>query len=291
MRPEPRAVRQPGPALEPRAIVVPVSTVSVDAMLPAGALLLEALSGLLVRHGAESACLTLSGGALGPMAYVIPALSPDGSQAAFYSDTRRPHEPVQLESAAVTVGLRDGAVFFHCHALWTSADGVRGCGHLLPEETRIAQPLQARGVALFGARFEVAPDAETGFRLFRPVATSAGLSFDASGTQAVAVRLAPNQDLVESLEAVGRGAGFQRAVVCGGVASIIGARFSDTAPIDGFATELLVRHGALRCHDAAGPASVLDIAIIDLHGTIGCGRLVPGENPVLMTFEGVLLAA
>jgi hypothetical protein len=49
---------------------------------------------------------------------------------------------------------------------------------------------------------------------------------------------------------------------------------------------MLVTRGEVRC--SAGPASELDIAIVDLHGTIRYGRLVAGDNPVLMTFEGVL---
>jgi hypothetical protein len=49
---------------------------------------------------------------------------------------------------------------------------------------------------------------------------------------------------------------------------------------------MLVRHGAVR--GTAGAPTALDIAIVDLHGSIGTGRLTPGDNPVLMTFEGLL---
>ena len=79
-----------------------------------------------------------------------------------------------------------------------------------------------------------------------------------------------------------RTAGFAQATVHGGVASILEARFTDAPPLTGYATELLVRHGQI------GPASSLDIAIVDLHGTIAQGHLTRGDNPVLMTFEGAL---
>ncbi len=252
----------------------------------AGARLLDALAALLEDGGAESACLTLSGGTLSPFAYVIPALSPDASHAAYYSDIRRPPGESALDVAAVTVGLRDGKPFFHCHALWTEADGTRACGHVLPDDTVISAPIRATGAAIVGARFEVRPDAETGFSLFTPVATGRAIATDMR--PGVAIRLAPNQDLTAALEDAGRAAGFRRAVVRGGVASLIGARFTDGPEIEGFATEMLVRRADIRCAPDAGAASEIDVAIVDYQGSIGEGRLVAGDNPVLMTFEGVL---
>lgn len=276
-----RRIRQPGPPGPQRIAAVPAAARPIAATLPAGPRLLDALAALVAESDAESACLHLSGGAFGPFAYVIPALSPDGSQAAFYSDTRRPPGKTRLEAAAVTVGFRDGQPFFHCHALWTEAGGASGCGHVLPDETAIAAPIDVQGTGLVGARFEVGPDPETGFNLFTPRPTATPQP--AGAPRCVALRLAPNQDLVETLEQAAATAGFRRATVQGGVASTIGARFTRSPPIEGFATELLVRQGVV------GDDSAIDIAIVDLHGTIGEGRLVRGDNPVLMTFEGVLL--
>lgn len=281
-----RSIVQPGPPSTCRAVTVPVGALPIEADLPPGARLLDALSALLARHGVDSACLTLSGGALGPFSYVIPALSPDGSQAAFYSATARPAGHSRIEVAAVTVGTREGEPFFHCHALWTEADGRPGCGHVLPDETIIAASIHVIGSGLVGARFEIHPDPETGFNLFSPVSTIAEVPRGLS--RAVAVRLAPNQDLIEALERIGREAEFARSKVQGGVASIIGARFEDAPPVTGFATELLVRDGLI---DSAGDGTVLEIAIVDLDGRIGTGRLVRGDNPVLMTFEGLLQPA
>ena len=252
-------------------------------MLQPGQDLLAALAALLIG-GVESACLRLSGGALSPFRYVIPALSPDGSQAAFYSAARSPPGHTALEDAAITLGWRDGHPFFHCHALWTEADGTRMCGHVLPEGTAVAAPIRVRGAGLIGARFAVRPDAETGFSLLTPHPTATPIPPGAR--PALALRLAPNQDLVETLEAAARTAGFPRATLHGGVGSTNEVRLHEPAPGLAFATELLVRGGTIR--GTAGPPSILDIAIVDLHGTLATGHLVTGDNPVLMTFEGLL---
>lgn len=281
-----RFIAMPGPPGAERAVAVAAWSVPVDAMLPAGGRLLDALAGLLVERQLESACLTLSGGALGPFAYVIPALSPDAAHAAFYSDTFRPAGHTALEIAAVTVGFRQGLPFFHCHAFWQAADGRQGCGHVLPDETVIAAPIRVRGAGIVGARFEVVADAETGFSLFMPCPT--GTPPPPGARAALAFRLAPNQELTPALEQLGTAAGFTQAVLQGGVASLIGARFQDAPEIAGFATELLVRSGRVRCNGGSGPATELDIVIVDLHGSIGAGRLSSHDNPVLMTFEGLL---
>ena len=259
----------------------------ITATLPAGASLLDALHALLT-DGYDSACLTLAGGGLGPFAYVMPAESPDADHAAFYSATFRPAEETRFETGTVTVGFRDGQPFFHCHAIWTEADGRRGCGHVLPDETVIASPIQVRGAGIIGARFEVHPDGETGYSLLAPVATERAQPPGAR--RAIALRLAPNQDITAALEDAGARAGFDRAEMAGGVGSTIGVHFDAAPPITGYATELLVRHAAICC-DGAGPPTEIDIIVVDLHGTIGAGRLVAADNPVLITFEGLLQQA
>lgn len=285
-----RSIRQPGPPAAERAALVAVGALALDCMLPAGMRLLDALACLLADGRCESACLALSGGAFGPFAYVTPAAAPDAAHAAFYSAVHRPAGETRLAAGAVTLGWRDGQPFFHCHALWTEAGGRAGCGHVLPEETMIAAPIHAQGAAIVGARFEVHADAETGFGLLTPRAT--GTAPPSGARPAVALRLAPNQDLAAALEAAGRQARLHRATLHGGVASLIGARFADAPPIAGFATEVFMRAGTLRCaDDAAGPASLLTATVVDLYGSIGTGHLVAGDNPVLMTFEGVLAAA
>ena len=275
-----RHIQQPGPPGPTRIIAHPVRAQAIDEELPRGASLLQALHELARAHGAEGGCLTLSGGALGPFAYVIPALAPDPSHAAYYSDTFRPAGATRLDIASITVGFRDGAPFFHCHGFWTEADGRPGGGHMLPDETVIATPIRAKGVLISGARFEAHQDAETGFKLFTPVATRPPSAASANG---IAIRLCPNQDITAALEAAVVGAGFGAARLHGGVGSIIGARYANAAPVNNFATEMLIRDGVVR-----PGATRLDVAMVDLTGHLSEGVLTPGDNPVLMTLEAVI---
>src|SRR6202035_1949232 len=117
-------------------------------------------------------------GGRGPPAYVMPALSKTGDNAAFYSDIFRPAGVARLKLARMTLGARDGAAFFHCHGLWSEADGRINGGHILPEETVVAEPFEVEAFGLDGAVFTAETDPETNFRLFGPVCS------DASGAKA-----------------------------------------------------------------------------------------------------------
>lgn len=275
-----RSIRQPGPAPAARAVAIPALLHPVEFTLPAGMLLLEALRDALAAQGFRSAALAIAGGGFGPFGYVMPALSPDAARAAWYSETFRPPGPTRLERGAVTFGSRDGAAFFHTHAVWTEADGKRCAGHILPEEAVIAAPIHVAGVALSGAAFIVADDPETGFRLFAPIPVPR--ADRPGGHPGLALRLCPNQDITLALEALAREAGFPHAALRGGVGSIIGARYAEAAPVESFATEMFVRDGHV------GTDSRLDITLVDYTGGLSEGRLVRGDNPVLMTFEAVL---
>jgi hypothetical protein len=55
-----------------------------------------------------------------------------------------------------------------------------------------------------------------------------------------------------------------------------------------FATELAVTAGAIVSGRSGAPEATLDIALIDYTGGIAEGRLIRGDNPVLMTMELVL---
>src|SRR6476646_11381473 len=99
----------------------------------------------------------------------MPALSKTPHYAAFYSYTFRPPDVVRLDMAAMTLGERDGAAFFHCHGLWREADGRISGGHMLPEETVVAEPFEVEAFGIDGAMFAAEPDPETRFKLFGPV--------------------------------------------------------------------------------------------------------------------------
>ena len=108
----------------------------------------------------------------------------------------------------MTLGQRDGAAFFHCHGLWTEADGRAGGGHILPEETVVAEPFEVDAFGLDGAVFTAEPDPETNFKLFGPVPSAATGAETTS--RAFALRLRPNQDFAGALEDFCRARGIAR---------------------------------------------------------------------------------
>ena len=254
--------------------------------LEAGLPLLEAARRGFAGQGFAGGVLNIRSGALGPFAYVMPALSKTGANAAFYSDTFRPAGVTRLTTGAMTLGRRDGAPFFHCHALWAEADGRAGGGHILPEETFVAEPFEVEAFGIDGAMFVAEPDPETNFKLFGPVACAT--SSAETTRRAFALRLRPNQDFAGALETFCRDRGIARAKLHGGVGSTIGVRFADGRIVEPFATELAIGSGAV----AAGPGGALetdlDIAVVDYTGGLAEGRLMRGDNPVLMTMELVL---
>jgi predicted DNA-binding protein with PD1-like motif len=105
---------------------------------------------------------------------------------------------------------------------------------------------------------------------------------------AYALRLRPNQDFASSLEGFCRAQGITRARIRGGVGSTIGARFVGGSVIEPFATELAITSGSIALGKSEALEATLDIALIDYTGGIGEGRLIRGDNPVLMTMELVL---
>ncbi len=281
-----RQIRQPGPLAPERIQWVEARGRAFCFTLQAGVSLLEAARRGFAAEGFAGGVLRWTGGALGPFAYVMPALSKNGDNAAFYSDTFRPTGVTQLKLAAMTLGERDGAPFFHCHALWTEVGGRAGGGHILPEETIVAESFEVDAFGLDGAIFTAAPDPETNFKLFGPVK---GPVTEAHATsRAFALRLRPNQDFAGALEMFCRQRGILHARLHGGVGSTIGARFTDSRSVVPFATELAVRSGTIGPR-AGGTLEVeLDIALVDYLGGIAEGKLVRGDNPVLMTMELVL---
>jgi predicted DNA-binding protein with PD1-like motif len=281
-----RSIKQPGPPVPDRIQWVEVRGRAFAFTLEAGLSLLEAARRGFAAQGFAGGTLNMTSGALGPFGYVMPALSKTGENAAFYSDTFRPAGVTRLKLATMTLGARDGAPFFHCHGLWHEADGRTSGGHMLPEETFVAEPFEVRAFGIDGAVFAAEPDPETRFKLFGPVPLKP--SGTTSSSRAFAMRLRPNQDFAGCLEAFCRDRGIARARIHGGVGSTIGARFTDGNIIEPFATELAITSGVVAPGASDALEATLDVALIDYTGGIGEGRLIRGDNPVLMTMELVL---
>ena len=281
-----RSIAQPGPPAPERIQWVEARGRAFSCTLQAGLPLLEAARRGFAAEGFAGGTLDIGAGALGPFAYVMPALSSTGANAAFYSETFRPAGVTRLKMAAMTLGSRDGAPFFHCHALWSEADGRAGGGHILPEETFVAEPFAVEAFGIDGALFTAEPDPETNFKLFGPVSSTARGAKTTS--RAIALRLRPNQDFAGALEIFCRERGIASARLRGGVGSIIGARFADGRGVEPFATEMAVRSGVITSGAGGALQAELDVALVDYLGGLAEGRLTRGDNPVLMTMELVL---
>lgn len=282
-----RRIQHPGPVGAQRIDALPVHVRQADLTLQPGQALLPAVVGALqaAAPGCTSAVLRLHGGTLGPFAYVMPALSKTPEHAVYFSDRFDAPGAVRLVEASVTVGLRDGAPWLHCHARWQDADGTPHCGHVLPDDAVLASPMAATAWLIDGAAFTVLPDAETGFTLFRPLP---GAQAATAGTNALAVRVAPNEDICSALEAVCAARSITHATVRGGVGSTVGAAFADGRVVEPFVTEVLVRQGRIVPGADGRPEARLDVSLVDHTGGLADGRLARGANGVLVTFELVI---
>ena len=281
-----RSIKQPGAPVAERIQWVEARGRAFTFTLQAGVPLLEAARRGFAAEGFAGGVLNFSHATLGPFAYVMPALSKTGENAAFYSETYRPQGVTRIRLGSMTLGMRDGAPFFHCHGLWTESDGNASGGHMMPDETVVAEPFEVEAFGLDGAMFVAETDPETNFKLFGPVAAASTGARTAS--RAFALRLRPNQDFAFCLEDFCRAQGIARAKIHGGVGSTIGARFTHGGVTEPFATELAVTTGAVVQGDSGAPEAALDVALIDYTGGIAEGRLIRGDNPVLMTMELVL---
>ena len=282
-----RHIVQPGPVAAQRVQWVEAQGKCFTMHLRHGMRLLDAVQQGFAEAGCSSGVLNFSATALGPFAYVMPALSQTPEHAAFYSDMFQPTGISQVSSAAMTFGLRDNKPFFHCHGLWREADGKMAGGHILPETTMIAESFEARALGLNGAAFVAQKDPETGFHLFGPVPCAAT---EQTGARVFALRLLPNQDISTALEQFCKARNIASARLHGGVGSIIGAHFADGHRVGAFATEMAIRSGRIVPGQDGKLEATLDIALVDYTGTITQGGLRRGDNPVLMTLEAVLVA-
>lgn len=279
----PARIRQVGPEAPDRIVAVEGLGKALTLRLEAGVPLVEAVRRGFAGHGFSSGMVEFSGLALGPFGYVMPALSKTGENAAFYSDIFRPAGLTRLSRGAMTFGLRDGAPFYHCHALWQEADGHRSGGHILPEETLVAETCEANALGLAGLMMEARPDPEINFKVFGPrVADS---DAPAGSGRVVGMRLRPNQDFTGAIEAYCAANGIARARIRGGVGSTIGVMFDDGREMTNFATEVYIEQGMVSSAADGTLRADVDIGVVDYTGQMGTGRLKRGANPVLMTFE------
>ena len=279
-----RHIRHPGQPAASRTSAVADLPIALRFALRPGETVLESIAKGFAEAGCRGGVVRFDTGRCEPFQYVMPANSRDGAHAAWYSDVFAPVGPVSLKQCVAIVGERDGQPFIHCHGAWETTEGLR-MGHMLGAECQLVSPGEASGIGFRHATFGATPDGETHFTLFEPMAIDA--SPTASPT-ALLVRIRPNEDVCEAIEAICRDHRITSAQIHG-IGSLNEVRFADGRQLKSHATELLVRSGSVDEQDRELRAR-LDIAVVGIDGTIAEGEILRGENPVCVTFELVLVA-
>ncbi|MBV8618901.1 MAG: DNA-binding protein [Curvibacter sp.] len=108
----------------------------------------------------------------------------------------------------------------------------------------------------------------------------------------VYARVAPNEDLVRSIEALCAAHGLAHAFVRGGLGSLIDAclqrREGDPQHIAGPAVEIVSFGGEVRAQADGAPRAALSGVVADPQGQMHGGLFVAGRNPICMTLEVTL---
>jgi predicted DNA-binding protein with PD1-like motif len=277
-----RRLVQPGPVAFDRIEAMGADCTHRTIVLAAGLTLEEAITQPLTQAGARAATLRIRDLALDPLWCVMPGPADDASHVAYFSAPRQGEGRCLVRQANVTFGCRDGVPWLHCHAFWTEADGSTRGGHVLLNKSRVAAPCSADAWSFTELGIGAEPDRETNFSLLRPVRLAPPRI---SGWNAVLARIRPNEDLCQAVDAVAAQHGMRNASVRGSLGSLVGAVFADGRMVPDHATEVLVLDGAVRDGSAE-----IDMAVVDMQGSVHTGRLARGENAVCITFDLVLEA-
>ena len=193
---------------------------------------------------------------------------------------QRPMEAARLSrvhAGALTLGLRDGAPFFHCHALWTEADGILRGGHVLPGGNlrRPTDPDRRHRTRRRGLRD--GSGSGDGIHALRP--GPAPRRRQRGRKTRVRAEAPAEPGPLGFLEAFCRERDIAAAELHGGVGSIIGASYRDGRRVDAFATEMAIRSGRISAGDGGEPEAVLDVALVDYTGAVSkaasCAATIP----------------
>ncbi|KZY47989.1 hypothetical protein A3731_07290 [Roseovarius sp. HI0049] len=237
--------------------------------LTAGSTLLQAMTD---AAGGAGAWFDLTDLPAETLTYVHPAPASDDAHVAWYSAEVVLKDAVILQAGA-HLGRREGAAFAHVHGLWAASGGTRHAGHLLAEATVLAADCEVDLWVLDGAVMERAPDAETGFALFRPIATG-----PVDRPNAVLATIRPNEILEDGLAMCASATDLPRPAIKG-LGSLIGTRLTAQAGLDDIATEVLL----------TGERGE-DVVAVGFEGRAITGRLTPGSNRVCVTFEALMIS-
>jgi hypothetical protein len=276
-----RRIDHPGPIARERHAAISCRAEPVTLTLRAGLSFGATVAQAFAEHGHKAGYLRLSDVAMERLGFVMPAPAPGDGHAAWYSAAQSWTGGAVIHEAGVHLGQRDGAPFTHIHGRWSGVGTGERVGHLLPDASVIARDTLAQGWALTGAILVAEPDPETQFTLFR--AREWGPAPET--VNALLCTLRPNQDISGALVALAS-AYFSGPVRAEGIGSLIGTRFENGVGIDAYATEVLLTEG--RIADGDGCLYALAVGFDGRHAS---GRLVSGDNPVLVTAEILLIVS
>lgn len=299
----------PGPKTHPRILSQNVRTVRILWELRSGRPVIDQLHDALTALGTDSGFAEIHGGNYAPLSYCVPDIATP-EKALSFSATRH-HDRAHLLYGSVTLGTRADAPYMHSHCFWQAPSGGLEGGHVWLETEPDGNAPIAVVTGVFGAQWLSTTDPETQMPVFTPHAHNtenersqvmnpddyathqAELTVHTAGPEAradtVIARVLPGVDITEALTRICNDAGFDRATVRAGLGSFVGATFVDRATgghtvIDGPATEVIAIVGDVR-RVAGELQSRLSCTLVDRHGVISAGELVPGENLVAATFE------
>lgn len=269
------AIRHPGPPSPEPYSVARGTARKVTVTLPKGAVLMQAVSDAMDAAGCDSGVMVVGGLKMGPFDFVMPGPSYDGVHAAWYSATHS-RASGHIKAGTAIVGRKEGAWWLHCHAIWTSETGTE-IGHLLPDAVTLSDDCDVTLIAFKGGVFDVSMNAETLFPIFHPTGG------ETKGNAFIA-KVSPHADIHGTISAMTQEAGFARATVHG-IGSLIGAVFEDSPPMASPISEVLIDPQARWNRTLSLPMRCVDPAGNQFGGTI-----TPGQSPVCVTFELLVMA-
>jgi len=200
-------------------------------------------------------------------------------------------------------------MLIHCHATFVDTAGALFGGHLIPEQCRIGkQCVGALATLISGFEIAQCDDPETNHQVFQPVSLHGGEegkempsnskktmapglapSAGATSSRLFYARIRPNEDFARGVEKICLAEGIHHAVVRGSLGSLTDACLEVAGEkhieLRGPAIEVLMMTGEVRSDEAGIPTATLAAVVADSKGRIFAGRIVPGRNPVCVTFE------
>ena len=285
-------LNHPGPAAPDRVVSVHALSGARLIRLTPGHTIVSDLSDALESMHANSGYAELFGGDLKDVSYCVPTQSTDPTKIVGYSETRH-SGPSQLINASATIGRRAGRPYLHCHAFWIDAESNNVAGHLWADTHAGSDPPYAAVYGLSGVRWENNNDAETNMPVFTPQLDRDPQMFTPDkklpAIRTLVSRIGPNEEIYEAITQASSTAGFKRAVVRAGLGSFIGATFINRETgkqwtVDGPGTEVVSLVGRID-HADTKPSLRLSATLVDRHGVVHAGELLPGGNRVAVTFE------